>query len=75
MTEKLDVPTLKSGLMCGDCKSAKFMIWDKKRMDERPNGAFYEVDQEVYVLVRCDFFRLTVAGPGALLKCEGYRQK
>lgn len=72
---KANIPAIKADLLCGNCKSAKFMVWDKKMMRERPHGAFLDLDQDVYALVRCDFFRLTVAGPDALIKCEGHREK
>jgi len=73
--EKINVAAIKNKVLCGDCKSAKFMIWNKKQMRESPRGAFIDIDQAVYILVRCDFFKLTVASPDALLKCEGYRSK
>ncbi|MEO0973630.1 MAG: hypothetical protein AAFX85_11100 [Pseudomonadota bacterium] len=58
-------------VLCGDCKSSKFMFWERSRQDA-PNWTTEDADSGMIYLVRCEFFKFTVQDPRALRKCEGH---
>ena len=79
MPEELNpYQAIKHELICGNCKSAKFMFWQSDQLvgeHDAPNGSVKDRKRGMTFLIRCEFYRITVKSPAALLKCEGLRQK
>jgi len=64
---------LRQRVLCGRCKAGKLMIWETSdgRMSDKPNGGASH--DGLFYLVRCDYFRLTVQSPDALITCDGFQ--
>ena len=73
-----EIAQLKQDLLCSHCTAAKLMVWDSKRgdgLEDKPHGLSYHGPSGLHFLVRCDYFRVTVQSPAALIKCEGFQAK
>jgi hypothetical protein len=74
-----DIQTIKKDIpCCGRCKSAKFMVWELSKReygDNKPPSGAVAHGTDIWYLVRCDYFKLTVYEPRMLSKCEGLQTK
>lgn len=67
---------VKESVLCGSCKSAKFLVWQPAELDESfgeqgPQHAI-TTDDCVYA-VHCDFFRRRVEAPNRLISCHAHQ--
>ncbi len=80
----MDNPTLQklwaqieAELTCGDCKAARFLIWEKgghsQLGGDPPQQAVVEGD--CWYAVHCDYFKRRVEAPDKLRRCGAHQKK
>ena len=69
---------LGKSLVCGNCKSARLLIWDRAELD-MPFSAMAQQQgvqtEECVYAVHCDYFRRRVESPDHLHHCGAHQKK
>ncbi len=68
---------LEDRLVCGDCKAARLLIWEKKKYADYDDGPQHGIllDERWWCAVHCDYFRRRVEYPGRLRRCGAHQKK
>ena len=65
----------RSKLICGPCKAARLLIWEKLGGDTQPQHATAQLQKGYWVAVHCDYFRRRIEAPQQLQRCGARRTK
>lgn len=62
-----------TALICGRCKAARLMVWEKTKGADHPQQACAIDDH--WVAVHCDYFKRRIESPEQLLRCGAFQKR
>ena len=62
-----------NGIVCGNCKAMRLLIWEKEKHSESPQHA--KTHEAFWYAVHCDYFKRRIEHPDKLQRCGAHQEK